>query len=87
MPDAAFEAMRDQVLARARDLVKDHGWMVQGVFSGANEPNPQPGFCYTIGIWETFRQPEIIITGLPHSAAHVILNDLGERIRDRKSVV
>lgn len=71
----------DQVMAHARDLVKQHGWMVQGVFAAQGDPDPQPGFCYTIGLWQTFHKPEIIITGLGQATAHVLLNNLGDRVR------
>ena len=40
-----------------------------------------PEFAYTIGLFETFRHPELILLGLPAERAHRLLNDARELIR------
>ena len=57
--------------------VTAHGWHVVKVA----EDDQGPGFTYTVGLWQSFRHPEVILVGLPGETAHVILNDLGEAVR------
>ena len=33
-------------------------------------------FCYTIGVWESYKLPEIIIVGLKTDIAHHVLNNV-----------
>jgi hypothetical protein len=63
--------------------VETHGWHVIRVF----EDGRSPEFAYTVGLWKSFRHPEIIIIGLPADTAHVILNDAGEAIRSGERFV
>ena len=39
-----------------------------------------PGWSYTIGLNETFRQPEILAVGLKIDTAHYLLNEIAERL-------
>lgn len=32
-----------------------------------------PAFCYTVGLFQRFRAPEVLILGLPHEPAHELL--------------
>jgi hypothetical protein len=57
--------------------VRQHGWHVIGVEADAEGP----GFAYTIGLFHTFHQPEVIIFGLDVKVMHRILNVIGEQIR------
>ena len=53
------------------------GWAVTGVL-------PDPGeapYAYTIGLTET-GAPELVITGLHHTIAHALLNDMAQRAHD-----
>ncbi|SMB95188.1 hypothetical protein SAMN00120144_1884 [Hymenobacter roseosalivarius DSM 11622] len=71
-----------QAEAQIKRDVKEYGWHV-----GAIEANTAtPAFAYTIGLWENFKQPEIICFGLPTKTLHLILNDAGEWIRGGKTI-
>jgi hypothetical protein len=44
-----------------------------------------PGYSFTIGLWHSFDQPEVIVFGLPEEVAHELLNALAdEAAEDRK---
>ncbi len=63
--------------------IETHGWHVINVL----EDPGGPPFSYSIGIYETLGQPEIIIVGLPHEVAHPPINDVGEALRGGKRFV
>lgn len=44
-----------------------------------------PGFAYTIGLFKTYKHPEIIVFGLNNEVMHRILNSLGEEIKSGKT--
>ena len=50
-------------------------------WSVINVGDDEPPFCYTVGLWETLRQPELIVFGLPTPVMLSILNFLGEKAR------
>ena len=56
------------------DLIREHGWAVQGVCNPRGSPGPS-GWAYTIGLEDRDR-PELLIVGLPMSTAHGLLNDV-----------
>ncbi len=58
-------------LTEVRDLIAEHGWMVQGVFP--TETSPGAPFAYTIGLTAA-GLPELVIAGLPAETAGAILN-------------
>ena len=45
-----------------------------------SEPSP-PGFSYTIGVYDTCGQPEVLVVGLPFRTAHALLNEAASRLR------
>jgi hypothetical protein len=57
--------------------VERHGWHVIGV----EEDQEGPGFAYSIGLFRSFRHPELIVFGLPVRVMHSIINAAGEQIR------
>lgn len=65
-------------LAPVREHVASHGWHVAGIL-----PDPgRLGWTYTIGLATTTGHPDLVVSGLdPHTAA-VLLNDLGDAIRN-----
>lgn len=67
---------REHMLARVIPVIRKHGWMVQGVFGTKTDPGPN--FAYTIGLTEA-GIPELVITGLPHGLATVLLNAYARR--------
>lgn len=59
--------------------IKDCGWQVTQVFDPKGR---DPDFSYSIGMYETLQQPELIIIGLPIKNAGNLINLYGRRIRD-----
>ncbi|MEM9340355.1 MAG: DUF4262 domain-containing protein [Bacteroidota bacterium] len=58
------------------DNISEYGWhviQVEGDDTG-------PGFCYSVGLYETFQAPEIVVTGLPLDLAHEMINIMGDDI-------
>jgi hypothetical protein len=37
-----------------------------------------PGFAFTIGLYQRFRHPELLVFGLPLDTMHLMLNGAGE---------
>jgi len=58
--------------------VRDHGWHVMGILEDGDEP----GWSFTIGLTTSFQHPELVIVGLKTELTHVLLNNLGETIRE-----
>lgn len=58
--------------------VREHGWQGTSVFPAADDEEPGPGFCYSIGFWRTASIPEILIVGLPMNVGHSVLARIHE---------
>lgn len=58
--------------------IDEHGIHVMNVLGDAR----QPGWLYTIGLWEGYEHPEIVVSGLPPRTAHGALNDLHRLIAE-----
>jgi hypothetical protein len=58
-------------------LIAQHGWAVMRIA----EEEDSPPFAYSIGLFRSFRHPEIIVLGLPSDTAHQLINDIGDAIR------
>lgn len=58
-------------------IVEDHGWYV-ALFE---EEDGLPSFGYTIGLWKTFKHPEIIVFGLPVDVLGALLNLGGDLVK------
>ena len=50
--------------------IEKYGWQSTGVFGEKGSP----GFSYTIGLFHSYRFPELIIFGLPTKVAHGIMD-------------
>lgn len=59
------------------EKVEAHGWAVVYVNAGANTP----GYAYTVGLFENYSHPDLMISGLPQTTSAVILNNLGKRVK------
>ena len=59
------------------DDIEQFGWHVIKVFAEGE----LPAFAYSIGLFKTFKQPEIVIIGLDLDEMHAIINDIGEEMR------
>jgi hypothetical protein len=60
--------------------IDEFGWHVMFV----GESDRLPGWSYSIGLYDTFRHPEIIMFGLPNDVMHRAIHNLGEKIRSGK---
>lgn len=74
---------RDESEEVVRENVRKYGWHVSLI----EEDDEGPGFAYSIGLYETFKKPEVIIFGLPTDVMHRIINDIGEEHRSGRPVV
>ncbi|MGA3540863.1 DUF4262 domain-containing protein [Micromonosporaceae bacterium DT194] len=61
-----------------QDHVQRHGWQVAGVI----EEDDVPGWAYTVGLWHSYRSPEIAVLGLPTRTCMSIANLLAAKVRD-----
>jgi hypothetical protein len=62
--------------------IRDFGWFV----AKFEADTACPAMGYTIGLWETFKHPEIICFGLSTNLMHQLLNDAGEKIAQGKTI-
>lgn len=60
--------------------IKEIGWHVVKIL----EDETGPSFCFTIGLYKTFKHPEVVIIGLDMDLAHAILNNIGKSIKEGK---
>lgn len=68
---------KDQSEQKAIDDVTKHGLHIIQVF----ESEECPRFSYTVGLFETYRHPEVIIIGLKPELAQVLLNNMAYDIK------
>ncbi len=61
--------------------VKKYGLHIVQVFE--SEENPE--FSYTVGLFESYLHPEIIVIGLKRELAHVLLNNMAYDIKNGKN--
>lgn len=65
------EIPRDQVWI---DMVAKHGHAINMVVDDPGEPSGQPPFAYSIGGWESYGAPELIIFGLRRELEESMIN-------------
>jgi len=63
--------------AQMRADIATYGWHVIKVY----EDDEGPGFAFTIGLFQRFDHPELIVFGLPLDTMHLMLNGAGEAVR------
>lgn len=68
------------------DDIKKFGWIVTMVMDKADESTDEPNFAYSIGLFETFGLPEILIIGLKPELQHIIINNIGEDYKAGKKL-
>lgn len=68
---------KDELLLQTKNNIDKFGLQVIMV-SGSNY---SPSFAYSIGLFETYHQPEIICFGLPQKLGHEIINDVAALIK------
>jgi len=62
------------------DDISEYGWHVINVEGDDNKPN----FSYSVGLYKTFKAPEVIIIGLPLEVGQEIINLIGDDIAEGK---
>lgn len=60
--------------------VEHHGWNVTNI----SDQDGEPGWAFTIGLFENYRHPEVIIFGMSPESRHPILNWIGDNVRGGK---
>jgi len=61
-----------KINAMLAEKIAKFGWTIIAVGSdGVN-----PGYSYTVGLFEKFNHPEMIVFGLPQEVAHHIIHDV-----------
>jgi len=72
----------DESEQKVIDDINHHGWYVMRVFDPQGK---EPNFAYSIGLYETFKHPEIVVIGLGLDTMHQFINVIGEEIRSGKT--
>ncbi len=62
------------------DDVAEHGWHVMNVLDLPDSP----GWAYSIGLYQNFDHPEVVVFGLNAELMHSIINSVGNDIRAGK---
>ena len=57
--------------------IRNYGWSVIII----EATDYLPSFAYTVGLWESYKQPELISFGLTNNTLHTILNEAGNIIK------
>ena len=78
MPEPTPE---DPRLARAKADIQRHGWHVVKVLAD----DSGPAFAYSIGLFQTFHHPEILMFGFEPDLMHRVINTVGEEVRSGKT--
>ena len=72
---------KDKGEQKALDDIREYGLHVISVF----EDERGPAFAYSIGLFENYAHPEIIIIGLKQPLAHTLLNNMAFDIKEGKT--
>ncbi|MBO9566574.1 MAG: DUF4262 domain-containing protein [Niastella sp.] len=73
---------KDELLDKTKTNIAKYGLQVITV-SGSNY---LPSFAYSIGLFETYQQPEIICFGLPTELGHAIINDVAALMKNGEAI-
>jgi len=74
-----YEEKIKELLGNILTNIDEVGWHVTGVF--ADPKKNTPPFCYSVGLFSSYEHPELIVFGLPHETAHLLINAIGEKIK------
>jgi len=61
--------------------IEEHGWHVIKVQS----KDSKPSFAYSIGLFQSFGHPEILIVGLAPDTMHRMINNIGSDVTQGKA--
>lgn len=73
----------DELTENDKQVISDigqYGWHVVKVMGD----DQGPGFCFSIGLYEKYRHPEVLIIGLKLDLAHSLINEIGENVKNGK---
>jgi hypothetical protein len=73
---------KDELLIQIKTNIDKYGLQVIIV----SDSNYSPSFAYSIGLFETYNQPEIICFGLPQKLVHEVINDFAELIKNGETI-
>jgi len=73
---------KEDLLVQTKTNIDKYGLQVIMV-SGSDY---SPSFSYSIGLFKTYKQPEIICFGLPEKLGHEIINDVAELIKSGEAI-
>src|ERR1700722_18329534 len=59
-------------------------WGVSIISVAPKTGDDGPNWTYSIGFWQQYQHPEVIIIGLDGRTAGALINELNHRIRDSK---
>jgi hypothetical protein len=68
----------DEEEVRLLETLEKWKWFVTKVGAGGGEP----AFAYSMGLYENFHHPEIVVFGLDLEVMHRLINNAGARIRE-----
>jgi len=72
------DAGLDEKDVKVLETLEKWGWFVTKVGAGQGEP----AFAYSMGLYENFHHPEIVVFSLDLEVMHRLINNAGSRIRD-----
>jgi hypothetical protein len=72
---------REQLNTKLQNDIAKFGLQVMYVM----EDETGPGFSYSIGLFESYQHPEIIIIGLKQELSHTLINNMAYDIKDGKT--
>jgi hypothetical protein len=72
-------------MKRVHDDVAKYGWHVVAVVPRPDESFPP--FAFTVGLFETYQHPELIVFCLPMKIAHAVFSTCVERIEEGATFV
>jgi hypothetical protein len=78
MPDDVFPDRDMDHRDKIAWIVEENGWAAEPV-PPVEEPEPRPGYTYTIGFETHFGQPEVVIFGLQGVAARGLLGMIADQ--------
>ena len=77
-PDPAHSASQ----ARTLSDIAECGVHVAHVLADGADDDRDPLFSYTVGLWHSFEQPEVVVFGLPKEVANDLLDALADDVSE-----
>jgi hypothetical protein len=74
-------------LAQVLADIEEYGLHIVHVLEDDADPTGEPRFSYTVGLWHSFEQPEVVVFGLPEDVAHELLNEIADEAAEGRRFV